>query len=245
MFDYVGDPATPGINPGDSFAIAPGSTMVDKYNATHHIIPGPDFSQNGPLIINQTTDWNNNKSLNFNIGVVKLGQTWETNFRLRVLQEGTILLFSPGSTVNFKDSEGVESSLALKNLSYFTAMEEPTGLEIQKIDVSIICPTSVDNTTPILPLNWTTTYTGDETDIFEEIRYISESGAQVPFYQSSYHVTGATTTPRNAVFDMRKVAPGSYNIMVHAYTPAATSTSSPICGPYIYSTEGKTFIRLN
>ena len=181
MFDYVGDPATPGINPGDSYTIAPGSTMVDKYNATHHIIPGPDFSQNGPLIINQTTDWNNNKSLNFNIGVVKLGQTWETNFRLRVLQEGTILLFSPGSTVNFKDSEGVESSLALKNLSYFTAMEEPTGLEIQKIEVSIICPTSVDNTTPILPLNWTTTYTGDETDVFEEIRYISESGARYRF----------------------------------------------------------------
>ena len=99
-------------------------------------------------------------------------------------------------------------------------------------------------TTPILPLTWTTTYTGDETDIFEEIRYISESGAQVPFYQTGYHVTGDTTTPQNAEFDMRKVAPGSYKIWFMHILPRATSTSSPICGPYIYSTEGKTFIRL-
>jgi hypothetical protein len=245
MFDYVGDPATPGINPGDSFTISPGSTMVDKYNATHHIIPGPDFSQDGPLIVNQSTDWNNNKSLNFNIGVVKLGQTWETNFRLRVLKEGTILLFSPGSTVNFKDSEGVESSLALKNLSFFTAVEESAGLTIQKIDVSLVCPTQPPtNSTAILPITWNTTYVGDETDIFEEIRYISESGAQVPFYQKGYHVTGDKDTINTAEFDMRKVAPGDYYFMVRAYTPKTTSTSSPICGPYLYNTTGKQFITL-
>ena len=100
MFDYVGDPTTPGINPWNSAANAPGSTMVDKYNATTNHIPGPDFAQIGPLIVNQTTEWNNNKSLNFNIGLVKLGDTWETNFRLRVLKEGTII--SVQSRINSK-----------------------------------------------------------------------------------------------------------------------------------------------
>ena len=55
MFDYVGDPTTPGSIPGIPATIAPGSTMVDKYNKTlTHFIPGPDFTQIGPLIVNQT-----------------------------------------------------------------------------------------------------------------------------------------------------------------------------------------------
>jgi len=244
MFDYVGDPVTPGINPGNSCTQSPGSTMVDKYNSTTKLIPGPDFAQTGPLIVNQTPDWLANKSLNFNIGLVKLGETWETNFRLRVLKEGTILLFSPGSTVNFKDSNGVESSLALQNLSFLTALDASTNLAVPTISVDLACPAPVQNETAVLPVLWTTTYTGGETDIFEEIRYISESGAQVPVYQTSYHVTGDSVTSSNADFDMRRVAPGSYRILVRAYTSGATSTSSPTCGPYIYSTEGKTFIRL-
>jgi hypothetical protein len=233
MFDYVYN-TTP-----------PGSTMVDKYNKTHKLIPGPDFTQTGPLIINQTTEWNNNKALNFNIGLVKINNTWETNFRLRVLKEGTVILFSPNSKVNFKDSEGVESSLTLKNLSYFTAVNESAGLTFQKIEVSLVCPTQpATNSTAILPITWNTTYTGDETDIFEDIRYISESGAQVPFYQTGYHVIGDKITTQNAEFDMRKVAPGDYYFMIHAYTSKATSTSSPICGPYLFNTTGTQFITL-
>jgi len=244
MFDYVADPITPGINPGNSYVNAPGSSMVDKYNATTKLIPGPDFTQTGPLIVNQTPEWVANKALHFNIGLVKLGETWETNFRLRVLKEGTILLFSPGSTVNFKDSNGVESSLTLGNLSYLTVLDNPTNLTVPTINVNLVCPPPVDNTTAVLPITWTTTYTGGETDIIEEVRYMSESGAMVPIDQGGYHVTGDSTHSGNTEFDMRTVAPGSYRILVHAYTSGATSTSSPFCGPYVYSTEGKAFIRL-
>jgi hypothetical protein len=245
MFDYVGDPVTPGINPGGSATTAPGSTMVRKYNATTEKIPGPDFTQIGPWIINQTPEWNDNKSLNFNIGLVKLGDTWETNFRLRVLKEGTILLFSPDSTVNFKDSEGVESSLSLNNLSYFTALDQPTDLEIQKIEVLPTCPQLVQNTDPILPIEWVTTYEGQATTIFEQGRYMSESGAWVNFYTGSYPVSGDDIRTRSATFDLRKVPKGSYTINIKAYTTGSKATSSPTCGPYLYSAEGITFIRLN
>ncbi len=244
MFEYVGDPVTPGVNPGNSYAIAPGSTMVDKYNHTAKLIPGPNFTQPGPLIVNQTPEWVSSRSLAFNIGLVKLGETWETNFRLRVLKEGSILLFSPGSTVNFKDSNGVESSLTLQNLSFLTAISNQANLSVPTINVNLVCPSPVDNSTPVLPVAWSTTYTGGPTDIFEEVRYVSESGARVPVYQTSYHVTGDNTTAYSTDFDMRRVAPGRYDILVHAYTSGATSTSSPTCGPYVYSTEGKTFIRL-
>lgn len=245
MFDYVGDPVTPGTHSGSSATQTPGSTMVDKYNATAKIIPGPDFTTTGPLIINQTPDWVADKTLHFNIGLVKLGDTWETNFRLRALHEGTILLFSPGSTINFKDTKGVESSLTLKNLSYLTVVSNPSDLTVSTINVTLTCPYQADNTVPDLPVAWETNYTGGETDIFEEARYMSESGALVPFYQHSYPVTGDSTTSGNANFDMSKVAPGNYQIFIHAYTSEGkTSDTSSMCGPYSYSTEGKTFIKL-
>jgi len=247
MFDYVADPTTAGVNPGDSYTQAPGSTMVNKYNATHNLIPGPEFTVAGPLIVNQIPDWTADKSLHFNIGVVKLGETWETNFRLKVLKEGTILLFSPGSVVNFKDDEGVESSLTLENLSYVTAVSNPTDLNVPKI--TIIDKKCGDPA--VIPISWTTKYTGSEADMTEElqVQYMGPSGSAVmpggwkTISTIHRHVTGDDTTTNNGEFDMRKVAPGEYRIAIHAYTPATTVTED--CGKtYLYSTEGKTFINL-
>jgi hypothetical protein len=244
MFDYVGDPPTPGTHSGSSYTQAPGSTMVDKYNATTKLIPGPDFTTTGPLIVNQTSDWVADKALHFNIGLVKLGDTWETNFRFRALNAGTILLFSPGSTINFKDTKGVESSLTLKNLSYLTVVNDPSEITVSTIGVTLTCPYQADTTVPDIPVSWTRAYTGGETDIFEEARYRSESGALVPFFLKSYHVTGDSTETHSANFDLSRVAPGNYQIFVHVYTPGSVSATSSQCGPYSYNTEGKTFIKL-
>jgi hypothetical protein len=245
VFEYVGDPIIPGNPP----ATPPGSTMVDKYNKSlTHFIPGPDFTQNGPLIINQTNEWNANKSLNFNIGLVKLNETWETNFRLRVLKEGTIMLFSPESAVHFQDYQGVESSLPLGNLSYLTAVKQPTGLEIQTIEVVPNCPLNVTSSNPVLPFEWDTIYNGNATTIFEEGRYMSESGAWVLFHSSSYNVSGIGVLNdirhRSTTFDLRRVAPGKYTINIKAYTSGSRATSSPTCGPYLYNTTGIEFIQL-
>jgi hypothetical protein len=238
MFEYLGYVAD---------GTGPGSTMVDKYNKTPntHFIPGPDFNQNGPLIIDQTTEWNTNKSLNFNIGLIKRGETWETNFRLRALKEGTYMLFNPGSKVDFTDYLGVQSSLSLKNLSYLTVVKDNNSLVIQKIDVVPICPDTTEFTNPLLPIKWQTTYTGPNTTITDEARYMSESGAWVLFYSDSYDVLTNDNRSRSATFDMRRVAPGKYAINIKAYTTGSKATSSPTCGPYLYNTTGMTFIRLD
>jgi hypothetical protein len=226
VLDYVGY---------DPDATGPGSTMVNKYNATY--IPTPS-------IINQTQEWIDNHALNFDIGLIKLHETWETNFRFKVLKEGTIMLFSPGSTVNFVDYKGDESSLSLNNLSYFTVVNDATGLEIQKIEVLPICPSNVESTAPLLPFEWDTIYNGTATTIYEEGRYMSESGAWVMFYSGQYGVSEDDTRHRSATFDMRRVAPGSYTINIKVYTTGSRATSSPTCGPYLYNTTGVNFIRL-
>jgi len=236
MFQYMGYVAD---------GTGPGSTMVDKYNKTTHFIPGPDFNQIGPLIVDQTTEWNANKKLNFNIGLIKRGETWETNFRLKALKDGTFMLFSPGSKVDFTDYLGNPSSMSLNNLSFLTVVKDNNSLVIQNILVDPTCPINIESKDPLLPIKWHTTYTGPNTTITEEARYMSESGAWVMFYSDSYDVLSDDSRDRSTTFDMRRVAPGLYSLNIKAYTTGSKATSSPTCGPYLYNTTGMTFIRLN
>jgi hypothetical protein len=166
MFDYV-------TYPKDVTGL--GSTMVDKYNQTGiHFVPGPDFgTQIGPFVVDQTTEWNTDKKLNFNIGLIKRGDTWETNFRLKVLKDGTFMLFGPQSSVAFTDYQGIPSSLSLINLSYLTVVKDNSSLVIQNILVDPSCPTTIETKDPLLPIKWHTTYTGPNTTISEEARYMS------------------------------------------------------------------------
>jgi hypothetical protein len=124
-------------------------------------------------------------------------------------------------------------------------VKDSTGLEIQKIEVFPSCPSLVHSTAPLLPVEWITTYNGTATTIYEEARYMSETGAWVIFYSNSYTVVGDDSRSRSTTFDMRRVAPGSYSINIKAYTAGSKATSSPTCGPYLYNTDGMTFIRLN
>ena len=39
-------------------------------------------------VVNQTDDWNDDFNLNFTIGTIRIKQTWETTFRLRVIKRG-------------------------------------------------------------------------------------------------------------------------------------------------------------
>ncbi len=119
-----------------------------------------------------------------------------------------------------------------------------TGFEHPFIDVTSSCPTQVQNS-PIIPITWTVTYTGGESDIYEVASYISESGAHVEFYHGGYHVMGDSTTIRSTQFDMRTVPPGSYAIEVRSYTPDNTASTSQPCGSYQWNTKGVTFIKLN
>ena len=53
-------------------------------------------------VTDQSADWvNNNNKLNFTIGTIKVGQSWNATFRLRVNQSGLIDVFGNHSTVSF------------------------------------------------------------------------------------------------------------------------------------------------
>jgi hypothetical protein len=190
-------------------------------------------------VTDQTTDWGDHR-LNFTIGTMKIGDSWEATFRLKVKKSGSIDIFGTNSALFFNN--GTESLPLPRTFLNVVPDLNATGLTPVSIDVVSSCPAQVSQSV-ILPITWTTTYVGPATTISEEAQYISEAGAHVPFYQGTYDVTGDDTRSRSAQFDMRAVTPGTYAIQIvtMAGTHSATSQS---CGNYTYSTTGITFIKL-
>jgi hypothetical protein len=218
----------------------PGTQVYDYiYNST---VSTRITWQNGVTnVTNQSSEWAADNKLDFNIGTMKIGQSWEATFRLKVKKAGSIDVFGSNSSLVFNNGTDI---LTLPH-TFLNVVPDlnTTGFTPITIDVTSSCPALVQQAS-ILPVVWTTTYTGPANTISEEVLYISESGAHVPFYHSSFPVSGDTLVTRSTLFDMRSVAPGSYRIEIvtMAGTHMATSNS---CGNYSYSTSGMTFIKLD
>jgi len=216
----------------------------DVYDYVHNVTASTKITwQDVPKVTNvtnQTNDWADQK-LNFTIGTMKIGQTWEATFRLKVKMSGSIDVFGPGSALYFNN--GAET-LTLPH-TFLTVVPDlnVTGFGVQTIAVSSTCPVQVQQTF-ILPITWTTMYIGPPNTISDEVLYISESGAHVPFYHGSYPVSGDSILTRSAQFDMRTVPPGNYSIQVISKSNLVTSTSQS-CDNYNYNAKGVTFIKLD
>jgi hypothetical protein len=152
-------------------------------------------------------------------------------------------VFGPNSALTFNNSGSIET-LTLPRTFLTVTPNLTAGFEQEQIDVIGSC-SIVNQNQAVLPIIWFTTYTGGETEIFDEVNYIDDTGSHINFYRGSYHVTTSNTTQRSTVFDMKSVPQSRYyDIEVITYT-ANAHDSSLACGGAIYNTTGKTFIKLN
>jgi hypothetical protein len=194
-------------------------------------------------VTDQSDDWNADNKLNFTIGTMKVGQTWEATFRLKVKKSGSIDVFGPNSALIFNNSGSIET-LNLPRTFLTVTPNLTTGFELEQIDVVGSCSV-LDQKKAILPILWWTTYTGGPTVIYEEVNYIDETGAHITFYKGSYPVNTSNFTQRNTIFDMKTVPQNRhYDIEVRTYT-ANAQDSTLACGGASYNATGKTFIKLN
>jgi len=114
----------------DYVPINPNSTRVKHYNATTTFID---------TWVNQSDQWNNAISpyhLKFNPGTIKLGEVWEARYTLRVLADGNINIFGPGSTITFNNGE---SNLTLPK-TYITGVP---GMVTSGVNTSVLNVTDV------------------------------------------------------------------------------------------------------
>jgi len=209
VFSYVADSSTSLTNPG--------STWIHKFNKTATII--------NPYTVDDTSNWTTNKSLTFNVGTIKLNETWEANFRLKVLREGNIEIISPGSTISFTDANDLISNLTLPNTS-ISACQVATNVTEKTIKIENLQPTG--EVTVSIPMAWTTKYDGNST-ITEWVYYSYNNG---PWYQFNLK-TGISpgTSAQTASLDISGYPSGNYWIKV-----VATSTSGDAAS--VYKTYG-------
>jgi hypothetical protein len=197
-------------------------------------------------VTNQTADWADDNKLGFTIGTIKVGQTWNTTFRLKANQSGSIDVFGSNSKLSFN---GGVSTLTLPH-TFLTVIPQlnMTTFGAKTLTLSNLSLTETGEITTTLPLTWNTSYTGNKT-IIERVSYSIDNGPYVLFdtiahpYPFAPDIVSATEYVDHAQLDVRKLPPGGYKIMVYA-----TASDSPddclITDAIRVGGTGKTYIKL-
>jgi hypothetical protein len=190
---------------------------------------------------NQSGEWMPpNYQLHFNIGTIKIGEVWQTEYRLKLItnQTGLIDLFASNSKITFNDG----SELDLPAV-FLTAVSDLTsgGAQSGTLDVSNLAVTKSGNFTDYVPLEWNLKYNGFNTTT-ETMWYSSDSddGPWVQYDSRSGIASGNYI--HIGYLDVKKLTPGSYWIKVHAVAPDAIDDEE-ILGPIKVGYSG-VFIKL-
>jgi len=212
---------------------APGNQIFDyvyDYGYSTHICNQTGFEET----INQTPQWRNDQKLHFDIGTIRLNQTWEATFRLRVLAEGTIGLFGDGATITFNDHDRVPLPRV-----YITAFgEENTTMDARSLSVTNLNCTSP--ATEFLTLAWDLNYTGTA----EAVQDVSCSGdGGYTWVSLGTRTSLPGVSPMEACFDVRTLSPGEYVVKVYATAPDAPDAWD-ICSHILVGNQQKDYIRL-
>jgi len=202
------------------------STLITSWNGTFNPLPAdPPY----PRTDDQTTDWNDNQNLHFDVGTISLGQTWEATFRLMVKTEGNINIFGAGSSISFNNGT---ASLALPD-TYITARSDhnSSGIESQLLDVSNLTCTSPCPIIDLLPLEWNLTYHGTQT-VTENIFYSNDGGLRwTRFSTNETFAPNGTACVHSKILDVRELPAGDYLIRVRAEAPDAPPDQEALVSP--------------
>ncbi|WP_048180151.1 Ig-like domain-containing protein [Methanoculleus sediminis] len=183
------------------------STVIESVveNETGHCVIIPKRS------VNQIDDWSDDRNLEFEIGTVHLGQTWEATFRLRVLADGNINVFGPGSRIRFNDA----AELALPD-TFVTAVPDLTNTGFGSAALTLSNPryTCAEPVEELLTAAWDLAYTGAAT-VTESVEYSNDGG--LSWVRCGTLTADGTVTGETASLHVRELPPGEYRIRVRAF----------------------------
>jgi hypothetical protein len=197
-------------------------------------------------ITNQSADWEADHQLDFSIGTIKVGQTWNATYRLKANQSGSIDIFGANSLISFN---GGASSLTLPH-TFLTVVPQLniTNIGSNTLTLENLLITEPGEITTTLPVMWNTTYTGNKT-ITEEVYYSIDNGPWVRFtvlthnYPYAPDIVSTTDYVDYAQLDVRKLPPGGYKIKVYA-TASDAPDDELITDAKRVGGAGKTYIKL-
>ena len=195
----------------------------------------------------QTGDWNDDFRLNFTIGTIRAKQTWETTFRLKVKQAGTIDLFGSVSNISYNDLPG---NLHLPTTLITSLNNPPPGFQGGTLDVSNPSVTKSGNFTDYVPLEWNLKYEGFNTTTEMLCYCVGESCTDIRgcpngpwvLFDTRANIAPGYYTPHNGQLDVRNLPMDSYWVRVHAFAPDAPDDEETF-GPVMVGYTG-VFIKL-
>lgn len=223
------------------------STLIMSWNTS--VSPsGEDFPNvMGPRTLNQKDDWAANQSLNFNsseIGTIRLGQTWQAEFRLNVSKPGNINIFGDGSSIFFNNGT---DSLSLPK-TYITAVDNLTATGINFTDLQVydlVCAEAESDAVieTYLTMEWHLNYSGIHTVIQDMYYQNVDDGVWIAFGER------LVTEPVSASFQtcqlyVADLPPGDYRLRVRAMAPDAPDSVIETLCPIVIGQGGQSFIRL-
>ncbi|PKL55809.1 MAG: hypothetical protein CVV35_07965 [Methanomicrobiales archaeon HGW-Methanomicrobiales-6] len=186
-----------------------------------------------------TANWTaENPHLPFNIGTVRLGQTWETTFRLAVKTEGNINIFGPGSTISFNNGT---DSLELPD-TFITALPlNNTGMDFAVLEITNLNFTGTEPVDEFFPVTWDLNYTGLY-GVTEDVFYSNDN----EYTWVKFDTLSATneTTSGESTLDVRGLPPGEYIIWVRGYAPDTEDASAKITRTVTAGATGSAYIRI-
>jgi hypothetical protein len=221
VFDYV-------YEDGVSTTI---ESWVDNETGYHEIIPR--------YTRDDTPNWTAaNPHLPFNIGTVRLGQTWETTFKLAVKTEGNINVFGPGSTISFNNGT---DSLELPD-TFITAVPlNNTGMDFAVLEITNLRFTGEVPVDELLPVAWDLNYTGLY-GVTEDVFYSNDN--EYTWVRSNTLSATNETTGGTSTMYVGDLPPGDYIIRVRGYAPDTEDASAKITQNVTGGANGSAYIRL-
>lgn len=152
--DYVYEVLTP---------VADSSTYINKTNITKYGVYHQLFS----TVQDDTAGWSA-RQLHYDVGTIKLNETWSATLRLRLTQAGSFDLFGPESASSITFTDMSDTTNPVTQTAFIPEMQckvypvgENPGFGTKTLKVSDLTVTTTDPT--VWKLGWKTSYDGDET----------------------------------------------------------------------------------
>jgi hypothetical protein len=195
------------------------STRVNSWNNT----PAGQPSLPGyPKEYDSTNQWNANRSLDFNVGTIRLNQTWEATMTFEVLKEGNINVLDPNSKITIENSP---TPLRLPEV-FITALPNTSEVSYSSAQLHIRNLTRTnEGSRSSADLKWDLVYDG--------IYPISETVMIAPSGTDEWTRLPARQVPSTATSDTSSIplsglAAGEYTIRVEVNAADANSDQATL-----------------
>ncbi len=198
-----------------------------------------------PPTLDQSKNWEDNQSLNFNItdvGTIHLGQTWQAVFRLNVLREGNINVFGKGSLLSFNNGD---ANMTLPKTYITAAPLNTTGINFTDLEVTdLVCVEANESViTDYLTMEWNLSYSGN----YAVTQYLYYQNVDDGFWTmfGMFDVGGPVSEdPHTKKLYVADFPPGKYKLRVRAMANDAPDSVIETVRPIVIGQGGQYFIRL-